>query len=192
VALREFYKDHYTLEGARKNDLAAALSLPVGILSLILGALVVMAKELHLPLKTAEVFQLVFISLSASACALCAYFVFRSLYGFAYGFVPTAMQLQNYEEQLRTYHVAAGRTEAEARSLADTETLDYLYGEFAKNADRNSTNNDIKSAFLHKCHGAIIAAVVFASAAGIAYVYASSVRRNQSRRSKSSTQVLLP
>lgn len=170
MSLREFYKSHYALEVTRKTDLTAALSLPAGLLTLLVGALVAMAKELHLPLGVVEQIQLVAIVLSGCACASAGYLLFRSLHNYEYGYAPTPLQLREYKEKLTEFHQSGGLPLPEAIKLAETEALNYIDAEYAKNADRNATNNDIKSAFLHRSNKAIIAAVLFGAIAGIAYV----------------------
>lgn len=171
MSLREFYKSQYATEAARKTELTAALSLPVGVLSVLVGGLVVMSKELHLPFSIGEHVQFAAIALSAFACACAGYFLFRSLYNFAYGYSPTALELKNYKEKLVAFHRSDGQPESEANQIAEAETLKYIDGEYAKNTDRNSKNNDIKSSYLHRANGSIIAAVAFAAVACIAYVF---------------------
>ena len=171
TALSEFYKSQYALEITRKTDLTAALALPAGVLSVLVGALVVMAKELHIPFNTPESLQAASILLSAAACLFSGYFLFRSLFNFAYGYVPTALEVKLYRDKLVAFHQSNGHSRSDAEQLAEVETLEYVDGEYAVNTDRNSKNNDFKSAYLHRANGAIIAAVLAAVVAGGAYVY---------------------
>jgi hypothetical protein len=171
MSLREFYKSHYELELTRKTDLTAGLAVPVGILSLLVGALVIMAKELHAPFSRSELVVCVSIALSALASLVSTYFLFRSLYNFAYGYVATPLEIQNYQAGLLAFHEGTGQPLAEAKKLAEEETLEYVDSEYAKYADRNAKNNDIKSTFLHQANGAMIAAVICAGVAGGAYVF---------------------
>lgn len=171
MSLREFYKSHYELELTRKTDLTAALAVPVGILSLLVGALVVMAKELHTPFSLSEKLLCVAIALSAIASLVSTYFLFRSLYNFAYGYIATPLEIQQYQAGLTSFHEGSGQLLPEAKRLSEEETLEYVDSEYAKYADRNAKNNDIKSTFLHQANGAMIAAVICAGAAGGAYVF---------------------
>ena len=173
MLLRDAFKEHYLLEGTRRAELMTALAVPVAILTLVLGALAVVAKEIHVPFNLVATVQLTLVVLGAVACALCTYFVFRSLYGLAYAFVPTPLELSTYRDQLVTYHIASGKTPEDAAKVSEDETLTYLYGEYAKNADRNSINNDIKSGFIHNANSTLIAAVVLAAGAGVTYTFAS-------------------
>jgi hypothetical protein len=173
MSLREFYKSHYELELARKADLTAALALPVGVLSLLVGALVVVAKELHAPFSLVESIVCAAAGLSAVASLVSTYFLIRTLYNFAYGYVATPLEIQTYQSSLTAFHTGNGHPVEEAKQLAEEETLEYVDTEYAKYADRNAKNNDIKSTFLHRANGAIIAALLFGSLAGGAYVFKS-------------------
>lgn len=173
MSLREFYKDHYERELTRKTELTAALSIPVGIVSVLVGALVVMAKELHLPLSSLEVLQGTAIGLAALASLVSTYFLVRSLYNFAYGYVATPLEIQQYQTRLTAFHEGQGMLLPDAKALADEETLEYVDGEYAKYAERNAKNNDIKSTFLHQANGAMIVAVLCAAVAGGAHVFTS-------------------
>ncbi len=170
MSLRDFYRSHYEREMVRKTDLTTALSIPVGVLSLLVGALVLMAKELHFPLGDAEQVLRIAISVSALASLVSGYFLFRSLYNFAYGYVATPLEIQDYKVKLAAYHEASGLSAFEAKRTAEDETLEYIDDEYAKYADRNSKNNDIKSTYLHQANGAMIGAVLFGVVAGGAYI----------------------
>lgn len=171
ATLRDFYKSHYDLEIVRKTDLTAALSIPVGVLSLLVGALVILAKELHVPLSNPETLQAVALAISAAASLTSGYFLFRSLYDFAYGYVATPLEIHQYYVELAAFHKANGVADPDAKSLAEEETLDYIDTEYAKYADRNSKNNDIKSTYLHRANGAMVAAVLCASVGAGAYIW---------------------
>lgn len=171
MTIREFYKSHYDLELTRKTDITAALAVPIGILSVLLGGLIVMAKELHVPLSSAEEILAIGILLSALALSVSAYFLIRSLFNFSYGYIATPLEILKYQEGLVAFHEGAGMSTPDAKELAEEETLDYIGAEYAKYADRNSKNNDIKSTYLHRANGAMIAAVVCGGAAGAVYVY---------------------
>lgn len=173
MSLRDFYKSHYDLELSRKTDLTTALSVPIGVLSLLVGGLVILAKELHFPLSNSETIEAIALALSAAASVISGYFLFRSLHNFSYGYVATPLEVWIYQTKLAAYHEAAGRSDGDAKRLAEEETLDYIASEYAKYADRNSKNNDIKSTFLHLANGAMVAAVLFAVVGAASYIWGS-------------------
>lgn len=169
--MREFYKCHYELELTRKTDLTAALAIPIGVLSLLAGGLILMAKELHSPLSPAEKFIAAATAVSTLAVIVSVYFLVRSLYNFAYGYIATPLEIRKFQADLVTFHEGEGMSAADARELAEEEVLEYINGEYAFYADRNAKNNDIKSSYLHRANGAMIMSVIGAGVAGAAYVY---------------------
>jgi hypothetical protein len=167
-SLREHYKAQYDQELARKAELTSSLSLPVGVLTILMGGLVVMAKELHAPLANGDAAQLVALSISAVVALIVSYLLFRSYYNYTYGYLATPVEMDAYYEKLVAFHMASGQSERDARRLAEDETLKYIATEYSKYADRNAKNNDIKSSYLHQANGAMVAALVLgATAAGI-------------------------
>lgn len=127
-----------------------------------------MAKELHRPLATADVAQLAALSISTAIALVASYLLFRSYYDYTYGYVATPVEMDAYYEKLVAFHKASGQSEQDARHLAEDETLEYIATEYAKYADRNAKNNDIKSSYLHQANGAMVVALVLgAAAAGI-------------------------
>ncbi len=57
-----------------------------------------------------------------------------------------------------------------AKTVAESEALEYLDGETAKYAHINSTNNDRKSYFLHLANGAVLLAVAALTVASGPYI----------------------
>jgi len=169
--MRDFYKSNYAFEIARKTDLTSALALPVGVVSLLVGAVVAMSKDLHLPLGLVEQILLACIGISAAACALAGYFLYRASYNFEYGYAPTPQEIKEYIGRLIKFHQTQGHGLVEAERISETETLDYIDVMCAKYSTINAANNDIKSAFLHKANGAIMKAVLYSALAGGTYVF---------------------
>lgn len=173
MSLSDTYKDLYEFELKRKTELTSALSLPTGIVSLLIGGLAVMARELHLPLGALQWWQLAAMAVSAVTCAFAVGYLFKSLFNFAYGYLPTPGQLKEYTDKLASYYVQTGATSDDARKLAETEALQYIDEQYVANADRNTANNDIKSAALHAAHLSTILGVLFTTVAGAFFVAAS-------------------
>lgn len=168
--LRDFYKEHYALEVARRHELTGALTLPLGVLSLLVGGLVVIAKEIHAPLDGWKIFQLIALTASFIAVATTTYFLIRSYFNYAYGYVPTPKEIRDYREKLVAYYVSMRLSNDAASKKADKETLEYIDTEYATHAHRNIQNNDTKSAYLHKANGALILSMIFTVAAGLPHL----------------------
>jgi hypothetical protein len=170
MTLQDFYKDHYTLEVTRRHELTSALAIPFGVLSLLLGALVVIAKEIHIPLDDWKVIQLAAVVASLVAVSATTYFLFRSYFNYEYGYVPTPLEIKSYRDGLVAYYVSTGLTKDVAIKTAEDETLEYIDSEYATHTHRNTANNDKKSAFLHRANGALILSVVITVVAGALYL----------------------
>lgn len=173
MSTRDYYRDHYCLEVTRRGELTNGLSLPLGILSLLIAGLVVVAQAIRLPLDGLATAQLVVMCVALAFVLLTAYFLARSYYNYGYGYTPTAQEIKKYKEDLAAYYVAIGDSEAAARSKAEDEALDHLDSEYAQHAHRNRINNNTKSSYLHKANGALIAAVVSTLAAGAIFLVSS-------------------
>ena len=173
--IRDYYKEHYCLEAARKNDLTNALSLPLGILSLLIGGLVVVARDIHVPLNNIAVLQLALMAVAAAFILLSAYFLVRSYYNYEYGYAPTPLEIKAFKEGLVAYYVALGEKEATAVQKADEEALEHVDAEYAAHADRNAKNNNRKSSFIHNANGALICAIISTLAVGATHL-ATSIR----------------
>ena len=168
--LRDFYKCQYELEIARKTDLTAALSIPLGVFSLLIGALVLIAKDLHAPLSNWECFTLGFVVAAAAGCVVVAVYLFKAHTTFEYSFLPTAMKLREYHSDLVTFYLQVGHSQEAAESAAEADTLEYISEQHAINATHNSRNNDRKSGYQFLANQALMVAVALASCAGVLYV----------------------
>lgn len=168
--IRDYYKEHYCLEATRKNDLTNALSLPLGILSLLIGGLAVVAQGVHVPLNSMTILQLALMAVAVVFVLRTAYFLARSYYNYAYGYVPTPLEIKRFKEALVAYYVTLGETLENAVRKADIETLEHIDEEYAKHTDRNTKNNNSKSSFIHKANGALIGTIISTLAIGVAYL----------------------
>ncbi|MGB4765335.1 MAG: hypothetical protein WBH09_00315 [Rugosibacter sp.] len=171
--IRDYYKEHYFLEATRKGELTNALSLPLGILSLLIGGLTVVAKEIHLPLNNVSVLLLALIAAAAIFILRAVYFLIRSYYNYEYGHVPTPLEIKTYKEGLIAYYVSLGDSTEDAIKKADSEALQHIDSEYAAHADRNAKNNNRKSSFIHNANSSIIGAIIFTFAVGSTHIVTS-------------------
>jgi hypothetical protein len=170
MPLDDTFKELYELELDRNSDLRSALALPAGVVSLILGGLVFMAKELHWPLSNIETLQLLFMTISGGACVGAGVKLLGTLTGFTYRYLPSAGSLNDYRDKLVAFHLASGGTPAEAEAAAESETMEYIAAQYVADADHNTGNNDAKSAALNHAHLWIIVALFFTVAAGVFFI----------------------
>lgn len=174
MSLRDYYKDHYCLEATRRHELTNSLSLPLGILSLLIGGLVVMAQAIHSPLDGAAILQLALIGIAVIVVLATAYFLGRSYYSnYEYGYAPTAQEMMDFKATLISYYTAIGESQDIAEGKAEAEAIEHLDSQYAIHADRNHQNNNRKSYFVYMANGTLIASTISTLIAGAAFFYAS-------------------
>jgi hypothetical protein len=166
MSLKKYYEDQHAAELKRKAELQSALSMPVGIVGIVVGAIAYLARDVKFPFSCLQPFQLTALVLAFIACLFSGYYLFRSLNGYTYGYPATTLQIKNYFDKLKKFHLESGKNEVDSHQIAEVETIEYLSSEHAKYADLNAANNDRKSAFLNLGNVAMFFAVLFLLVAG--------------------------
>lgn len=170
MSLRELYQTHYFYETDRRDQINNSLTIPLGVISLVSGAFLVIAKEIDYPFNTSETIQLHLLGITAVTLILAAIFMGRAYWGYGYAHMPRAEEIRQYCESLKIHYISQNYTVDDANKLADEETLEYVDSQYSVNAERNAENNDIKSANLFKANGFTMASVVFLVISAVPYV----------------------
>ena len=168
--LREFYQTHYFHETDRRDQINNSLTIPLGVISLVSGAFLVIAKEIDYPFNFSEIIQLSFLGLTALVLISAAVFLGRAYWGYGYAHMPRTEEIRQYYENLKNHYVNLKHSEEDAIKLAHEETLQYVDSQYSVNAEQNAGNNDIKSANLFKANGFTMASVVFLVISAVPYV----------------------
>lgn len=153
------YKEQYYFELQRKDHLGKELTLPVGVITLLIGAesyFTGKIDSLH-PSVPHAIYGVLLILISLSI-ARAIYFLIRSNYGHIYEYFPTSRQTENYYRQLETYCEENGK-----KSDIEPSFVKYLIDTYNKCNERNTMNNDKKSAYIHNARTAIISAIIFSA-----------------------------
>lgn len=169
--LTEFCRQRYDYEAQRRGELTGAVAMPVGVLSVLGGALFAILKDLHAPLRTSELVLLVAATLSLLACLVSAVYLARSYFGYTYRYVATPKQVRDHHTRIRKAYVTAGGAEEHATTFSDVKILEYIQERYAESAHHNTLINDKKSWLLHQANGAMLTALLPAVVAGAAYLY---------------------
>ena len=168
--LNEFCRQRYDYEAQRRGELTGAVAMPVGVLSVLGGALFAILKDLHAPLRASELVLLVSAVLCLLACLVSAAYLARSYFGYTYRYVATPKQVRDHHTGIKTAYVTAGGAGEHATAFADARILEYIQERYAESAHHNTLINDKKSWFLHRANGAMLAALLPAVAAGVAFL----------------------
>lgn len=173
MSLSAFYKDRYQIEIARKAEIATAISVPLGVVSLLFGLLAVMAKDLRWPLAPLESAVFAVIFTSAFAGVVVVFFLFAAHTGYRYAFFPTAEQLRKQYDDGVAAHKAAGQSDDDAAKKSEAETLTEIEAMYIQLSSENAVLNERKAKQLRKANLALMAAVALGLIAGALYVVSS-------------------
>lgn len=170
--LSNFFRERYDYEALRRSELNGALAMPAGVLSVLIGSIVFILKDLHAPLIFNAIIQLILCGLCGISCAISAFFLIRSIFNYKYLYLASARDISDYYNRLLAFYQADkysnGPLRAEQLSLRDT--LDYISERYVVCAHSNTINNDNKSWNLHRATSSMIFALVFGAISGIFYI----------------------
>ena len=164
--IHQFYKEHYFHEANRRHQLTNALAIPVGVLTIIGGALIIVAKYLDTPLTCIEIFTLVFLTIASILLLTTIYFLIRSYFNYSYGYIATSQELKDYRDKLIEFYKA----ESNPEEKAEKDIEEYINSQYAEHTHLNAQSNDLKSYYIHKANGFLIATLLAAFVSSIPYV----------------------
>ncbi|MDI9335640.1 MAG: hypothetical protein QM520_01195 [Gammaproteobacteria bacterium] len=137
--LHEFYQKHYFHEIERHHQIDNSMAIPLGIISVVGGVFVVVAKEIDCPFDGSEWFQLIFLGFTVIASIGAGWFLTRAYWGYKYVYirVPLVNELKKYCDDLQKYYMdIVGKSEKDARVISEEEMHDYIDSEYAKSAQQ--------------------------------------------------------
>jgi len=148
--LREFYKEHYFNELKRRDDFGSRITLPLGVLSILVGGFVSAFREVKRPVTSVDYAIIALLIVAALLAGFVVVNLWRSYHDNAYWVIATPAEISSYRHGLENYYSALETaSEANPRQLALTEVLEYIDSEYAKHADHNSRVNERRSHFIH-------------------------------------------
>ena len=152
------YKELYLFELQRKNDLTNSLAIPIGIVSIIAGALFYIISQISYPFSSIEMLEVILFVISTFLLSTSIYLLIKSYFNYAYGYIPTAQQIEQWRSQLVRYYEDQNTDDAETH--ADKDVTVFLTSKFAEHAHHNTLNNDSKSTYLHNANLFIISSII--------------------------------
>lgn len=161
-----FLKDRYDYELLRREQLTAALALPVGILSVLGGATVAMARSFsYLGVIVTPAFG-VLLAATGISFFLCLLDLGRAYHRQKYLYLPLLSAIEQSREEFMEYGQTIAGGDAEV--MADFEKE--LRRRVIEAADRNTRNNDDRSRLLYWARIELFVVLALTAAAGIPYV----------------------
>ncbi len=161
-----FLKDRYDYELLRREQLTEALALPVGILGVLGGAMIAMARSFsYQGVVLSSAFGL-FLAADVLAFFLCLFDLGRAYHRQRYLYLPLLGEMEQSREEFLEYAQTMASDETELLAEFDKE----LRRRVIQASDRNTRNNDERSGLLYWARLALFAVLVLTAATGIPYV----------------------
>jgi hypothetical protein len=158
----EFYEKLYDEEWARRDAIQSSAGVPIGVLTLIGGAVSVLVQHID---GAGRVLAFVFwggFLVTLVGFARSCYFLIRCFIGPKYERVPLPSAIFAYHHGLRE-HYSALRTPLQAEEDFDS----FLVEHYIQAADRNAVNNVNRGEYLYKANRSLVATLVAAAVCAV-------------------------
>lgn len=155
----DFSQKHYFLELERRHQITSSLSIPIGVLALLIGAITFLASNFNFDFSTLSVIFGVFLLGSISSSIVTVIQLFRSYWSYEYQYLASPIDYKQYYDSLVSYYKE--NSDRDANSHASKDFEETLSQNYAEAATINWRNNNQKSATLHKANTSLVWLVVF-------------------------------
>ena len=171
----DFLKDRYDYELKRKDQITAALTLPVGVLIALGTVMAAMARSFSYRDGYLTWCFLIFLLLAADAFFLCVVCLGLAYHRQTYWYLPQLSELQKIRESWRGGYIKAASYDEHEKELVIKEGEDLfqrvLEMRIIEAADENTKNNDMRSdRYLYRARAAIFVVLGLTTITGVTYV----------------------
>lgn len=158
----QLYKELYTEELQRREQLQSSAGTPISIVTILGGGLLLMGKSFDSPRPWFSIpFWLAFFA--ALVCAVvAAYCIVRSMHGYHYERIPHASELAVHQATLIELYTSKGQPAG-----ADEAFTTYLIRKYIVATDRNAVNNVNRGDWLYQAHRWLVYALCTTALAGV-------------------------
>lgn len=167
------FKDHHLWELQRRDSLNNSLSLPVGVLTIVTGGALTMAKSIETECTVTSIGLIVTLIITAALLICSLYCLVKSLISYKYSHAPDMVVWLNdrdqYEKEYRDkwQDASSAKSEDEAASIARNEFYYHLDKTYAKSARDNNIQNNRKAEWIARGHRLLIASLSTLMLAGL-------------------------
>jgi hypothetical protein len=151
----ELYEKLYDAEWARRDGIQSAASVPIGVLTLIGGAMSVLVKNIDGAAPILERMFWIALAAAAVAFARASYFLVRCFVGPEYERIPLPSALRAYHRGLQAHYRALGRP---IQAREDFES--FLTEHYIQAGDQNAVNNVNRGEYLYKANRSLVATLL--------------------------------
>ena len=170
----DFLKDRYDYELQRREQLTAALTLPVGVLTVLGGAMTAMARSFSYQDGLLTWVFGILLGLAVIAFFRCMFDLGRAYHRQTHIYLPLLGELRETREKWQAFYKEVHQRvsyEDEHQDESDDDLFQHeLEERIIDAADRNTRNNDKRSRYLFSARIAIFAVLALTAIMGIPYV----------------------
>lgn len=168
--LKQLYEKLYFHEIEAREKIHGRLQLPLTLILAIIGVVAYLIQSINLNDGVRGLPWGLFIVLAILGClalGFATYWFIKALYNHTYQFLPDSVQTAQYRSLLEeTYK------QYPSKDVLIAEAMDaYVNNSYIKHGAFNTRVNDRRSAYIHLCHGATIAAGIFLIGAATVFYF---------------------
>lgn len=155
----DIYKEAYYYELSRKAELSNDLTLPVGVVTVMLSSVAYLMQKADSVKGTIPFFlMLLGFTVMVVSVMACIYFLIRSYYNYSYEYFASTIVVEKHYNDLKLYYESI----SESSKKADEHFEQYMIDTYCKCIDTNIKKNDKKSDFLHNARTSMVIALIAA------------------------------
>lgn len=172
----DFLKEIYKNELDRSVQFRTAVTMPLGLLTVLGGLLGTMVMGFsYVPGAPTTIFVCL-IAVDVALFTMVAWYLIKAIYGnsvggFSYSHLPTAGQLLSYWKGLEDYYHGATQDQIDATNEIKYDFDEFLVSRLVEAADYNSEVNALKSQSRHGAIRYLIVLLLATAATGAVYIY---------------------
>jgi hypothetical protein len=174
--ISEFLREQYQKELDRRGDFTGRITLLSGVLTLLGGGILAMARELTEPHGFSEWIEICAVIASLVVVAVAAGFLWKAYTNISYFAVPASLELLAYRDGLEVYYSQVGCPEGKTpRQLADAELLLGIDTTYAQLTSDNKRVNERRSRSLKNANKYFLISISIATLALVFQLYRNAV-----------------
>jgi len=143
----DYYKEFYYKELERNDKINSSLSLPFGVVSLTISALIFYIQNIKFDSSWPSVALAVLLATYFISIVISIGYLLRVFFVSNYSHMPDPLDIEHYRLGLEEYYRSENPVEYEA--LSQNEFKDFLVSRFSESTTKNTFNNDRKAYFLY-------------------------------------------
>lgn len=155
----DFFQKHYFFELERRHKITSSLSIPVGVLVVLIGAITYLLNNYQFEQDLYSFAIAFFLLCSIISAIFTIIYLFRSYWSYVYQYLSSPTEYKQYYDELVTYYQENDTEDYERLAKRDFEEA--LSENYASATDLNWRNNNRKSATLHKANTSLVWLVIF-------------------------------